>query len=108
MLDDVEASVRRKVIDIRTAPAENFPPLRCAIRVRSAGAFTSAVAAGPLPVPAGPWQTLQYAANVAAPETSLMALMGSRFTVCCAIAGMASAARSAAAVKSASRNALRM
>src|SRR3954470_16130445 len=51
-----------------TSAAENLPPFRFEIVVRSAGTFLRAIAAGPSPVARVPWQETQYALNVSTPS----------------------------------------
>src|SRR5713226_2710719 len=64
-----------------TWSAGNFPPLRLARVLRSAGGVLSADAAGPFPLPSFPWQAAQYCSNISLPDAGEVGLIGSFLTV---------------------------
>src|SRR3954469_15138555 len=74
-----------------TSEAENLPPCRFAIVVRSAGTFFRAIAAGPSPFAFFPWQETQYALNVSTPSIDWMRGAGAFLIVwACAVPAAAS------------------
>src|SRR5579872_1535193 len=76
------------LIVLNTFSSGKVPPFFAESSVKLAGAFFSAAAAGPVPLPSNPWQAAQYCLNISDPDAADVGVTGTFLIVGCAFAAM--------------------